>query len=318
MKSLVKKKAFAVRQVKLFYSRLGKLPPSLLVSFSITAFFLLLLSAHSLPPVKTVSLLIIPTSTPPAPTSIPLPVPRALPVPSVSARYIFILDRDTKTVLYQKDSDVSVPPASTTKMMTALVAMEAFSLDQVITVTQTYSDGQVIGFQVGEKLTVEQLIYALLVDSANDAAEILAANYPGGRDAFVSVMNAKAAELYLLHTHFVNPTGLDEDNHYSSAADLARLADYAMFKPEFARIVGTEATVLPGNRVLTNLNELLGKVPGVLGVKTGFTDEAGQALVTLVNQQNHPVILVVLKSTDRFSDTESLIHWVYSNFSWNH
>ena len=251
----------------------------------------------------------------PSPTPDILPRPKDLPLPAVSATHIMILDRDSKSVIYQKSADLSVPPASTTKMMTALVVLDNFSLDQKITVTKTYPDGQTIGFQPGEELSIEQLLYALLVQSGNDAAEILAENYPGGRVAFVAAMNQKAADLLLTHTHFQNPTGLDEDDHYSSASDLARLADVALNKPEFAKVVSTENAVIAGSRVLTNLNQLLGKVPGVLGVKTGFTDNAGQALVTYVNQ-GHPVVIVVLKSTDRFADTESLITWVYSNFTW--
>ena len=164
-------------------------------------------------------------------------------------------------------------------------------------------------------MTVEQLLFALLVQSGNDAAEILAENYPGGRPTFIEAMNTKAAQLNLVHTHFANPTGIDEPGHYSSAADLARLASFALKKPEFARIVSTENTIV-SNHVLTNVNELLGKVPGVLGVKTGFTDGAGQSLVTLVDRDNHPVILVVLGSLDRFGDSEKLINWVYTNFKW--
>lgn len=243
------------------------------------------------------------------------PKSKNIPLPTISAKHVMILDRDTKQIMYQKAADDSVPPASTTKIMTALVVLDSFTLDREITVTKSYSDGQVVGFDPGEKLTVEQLLYALLVQSGNDAAEILAENHTDGRPAFIAAMNSKAADLHLTHTAFRNPTGLDEKGHYSSAADLARLADFAMNDPEFARIVGTEAAVLPGNHVLNNLNQLLGKVPGVLGIKTGFTDNAGQALVTLVDR-GRPLIIVVLKSTDRFSDTQKLIDWSYSNFTW--
>ena len=126
-------------------------------------------------------------------------------------------------------------------------------------------------------------------------------------------MNHKAVDLHLNQTHFQNPTGLDETGHYAPTANQAGLADVAMANSEFARIVSTENAVIAGTHVLSNINQLLGQVPGVLGIKTGFTEEAGQALVTLVDQ-GHPVILVVLKSTDRFTDTKNLISWVYSNF----
>lgn len=243
------------------------------------------------------------------------PTSNGTPAPVVTSLHYFVIDKESKSVLLQRDADTPMPPASTTKIMTALVALDHFSISQVINITREYSDGQVVGFKPGEQLTVEQLLYSLLVYSANDAAEILAENFPGGREAFVSAMNSRATDLGLYHTQFKNPSGLDEDGHYVSASDLARLADIAMGNQEFARIVGTENAVI-SNHVLTNINQLLGKVPGVLGIKTGYTDNAGQALVTFVNQQDHPIIIVVLKSTDRFNDTEKLINWVYSNFTW--
>lgn len=244
-----------------------------------------------------------------------VPVSQNLPPPAVSAKNIFIIDQTSQTVLLQKSADQSVFPASTTKMMTALVTLDNFSLDQTITVTQSYPIGQHVGFKPGETLTVEQLLYALLVQSGNDAAEILAENLPVGRQGFIDLMNTKAATLNLNHTHFVNPTGIDEFGHYSSAADLARLAGAALKNPEFARVVATENTIV-ATHILTNVNQLLGKIPGVLGVKTGFTDGAGQSLVTLVNRDDHPVIMVVLGSLDRFGDSEKLINWIYTNFHW--
>ena len=244
-----------------------------------------------------------------------LPTSQNIPAPDLSARHVFVLDQKSKTVLFQKSADAQVFPASTTKMMTALVVLDTFSLDQTITVTRSYPEGQTIDLQPGEQLSVEQLLYAMLVQSGNDAAEILAENFSGGRSAFITAMNQKAAALNLSHTSFINPTGLDETGHYSSATDLARLADVAMSNSEFSRIVATENAVV-ANHVLTNINELLGKVPGVLGVKTGNTLGAGQSLVTLVSRDSHPVILVVLGSTDRFGDSEKLITWIYSNFHW--
>ncbi|KKU29254.1 MAG: serine-type D-Ala-D-Ala carboxypeptidase [Candidatus Amesbacteria bacterium GW2011_GWA2_47_11b] len=249
-------------------------------------------------------------------TSTVVPISQNLPPPTVSAKNIFIIDQASQTVFLQKSADQPVFPASTTKMMTALVVLDNFSLDQPITVTRSYPIGQHVGFRPGETLTVEQLLYATLVQSGNDAAEILAENFPAGRQVFIDLMNVKAAALNLDHTHFANPTGIDESGHYSSAADLARLASFALKNPEFARIVSTENSIV-SNHILTNVNELLGKIPGVLGVKTGFTDGAGQSLVTLVNRDDHPVIMVVLGSLDRFGDSEKLIDWVYSNFKWD-
>lgn len=244
-----------------------------------------------------------------------------LPAPAITAKNYFILDLTSRQVLLQKSADSQIYPASTTKMMTALVVIDHFPLTQTITVTKSYPEGQDLGFQPGEQLTVEQLLYALLVYSANDAAEIFAENYVGGREAFISAMNQKVSTFGLNHTHFSNPTGLDEDNHYSSAADLVRLADLLMKNPELARIVSTENAVLTTKNnssahIVTNINELLGQVEGVLGVKTGFTDGAGQALVTLVSRDNHPVMISVMGSIDRFHDTRELIEWIYANHRW--
>lgn len=250
-------------------------------------------------------------SLPPA----PLPVSQNQPAPAVSARNVFIMDQNSRTVLWSQNADEEVFPASTTKMMTALVILEKFNLSDQITVTAEYNVGQHVGFHPGETLTVEQLLYALLVQSANDAAEVLAQNYPGGREAFISAMNAKAVQIHLTNTHFVNPTGIDEEGHYSTASDLARLADVALRHPVFAKIVATENAVV-ATHVLTNVNQLLGKIPGVVGIKTGYTEGAKQALVTLVKRDEHPVILVVLGSDDRFKDTSLLIDWVYSNWVW--
>ncbi len=250
-----------------------------------------------------------------------LPISKNLPIPFTSARNIFIIDRDSKMVLYSKNADMHVYPASTTKMMTALVTLERYPLDRVITVTRAYPIGENIGFQPGEKITVEHLLYALLVQSGNDAGEILAENFAGGRAAFVEAMNKKAAEIHLDNTHFANPTGIDEEGHYSTAVDLARLGDVALRNPEFTKIVGTQNAVVSSvdysvSHVLSNINELLGQVAGVTGIKTGYTEGAGQSLVTLVSRNNHPVISVVLGSLDRFGDSRRLIEWVYDNFTW--
>lgn len=239
------------------------------------------------------------------------------PPPAISAKNVFILDQYSGQIIYSKSADEAIYPASTTKIVTGLVVLQSFPLDQIITVTQEYTDGQRVGFQAGEQITVENLLYALLIDSANDAAEIFAENYPGGRVAFVAAMNDYAQSQGLRHTYFKNPTGLDEDGHFSSASDLGRLAGIAMQNPLVSRIVSTENTVVSSidnsqSHVIANTNELLGKVPGVLGIKTGFTDLAGQSLITLVNREGKQYIFVVMGSVDRFGETTELIEWAYS------
>lgn len=252
----------------------------------------------------------------------PLPVSAGLPPPGVTAKHVFILDRNSDYVLFQKDADSEIYPASITKIMTAIVAYEHFSLDTVITVDRTYPEGVDISLSPGEKIKVSDLLYALLVPSANDAAEVLASGFPGGREAFVAAMNQQAADMHLRHTHFLNPTGLDQEGHYSSAADLARIADKLLSFPYLAKIVSTENAVISSTdysttHSLSNVNQLLGRIDGVVGVKTGFTDLAGQSLVTLVKRDGHEVILSLLGSTDRFGDTEKLINWAFTAFTWS-
>lgn len=247
------------------------------------------------------------------------PAPK-LETPTVTAKHVFILDQGSGKVLLSKGADDEIYPASTTKIVTGLVALESFSLNDVITVTTEYKEGQRVGFLPGEKITVENLLYALLIESANDAAEIFAENYPGGRVAFVAAMNSYVSDLGLKHTQFKNPTGLDEEGHYSSASDLGRLASHAMKNPLFSRIVSTENTVISSidenqRHIITNTNELLGKVPGVFGMKTGFTDLAGQSLVTLVNREGYVLVFVVMGSEDRFGETKQLIDWAYSGLA---
>jgi len=253
-------------------------------------------------------------------TSVPLKS-LGLDPPAVTAQHILIKDLTTGEILYAKSADTPVPPASTTKMMTALVAVQKYGWDREITVDKSFRDGSVAGFRPGEKYTVEQLVYSLLLKSANDAAEILAENHPQGRDGFVADMNAAAKELGLTSTTFQNPSGLDQDNHLSSASDLARLGEYLVKVTGFDRIVATQnATIIDlasrSGMLLSNSNPLLGKIPGVLGIKTGFTDGAGQSLVSLIDRGGRRVIIVVLGSTDREKDSEKLIDWVYKNFTW--
>ncbi len=241
--------------------------------------------------------------------------------PVLSAQAALVVDLDSGISLYEKDPDKTLLPASTTKIMTALVAMDNYSEDQVLGVADEKIEGQKMGLKKGEQITVRDLLYGLLVYSANDAAEVLAKSFNGGRDAFIAAMNEKAEELSLTNTKFTNPSGLDGENHVSTARDLIRISEVAMKNPEFAKIVGTKTMVVRSidgkiSHYLTNINELLGKIPGVLGVKTGWTENARENLVTYVNRDNHKIMIAVLGSQDRFGETKELIDWVYTNYSW--
>lgn len=259
----------------------------------------------------------------PTPTPAPYPVNRTgiYPGAEISAEGVIVYDAISGTTMYSKNGDKILSPASTTKIMTAIVALEHYKLDDVVTVQTVANDGQVMGLVSGEKMTVENLLYGALVYSGNDAAWALAEHYPGGVSAFVDAMNAKAKDLQLVRTHFTNPVGYDDANHKMSASDLTRLAAYALTNKTIAKIVAIpQITVSDVTytrfHALSNVNALLGKIPGVAGIKTGWTEEAGENLVTLIERNGHKVIIVVLKSRDRFRDTELLINWVFSTYEW--
>jgi D-alanyl-D-alanine carboxypeptidase (penicillin-binding protein 5/6) len=241
--------------------------------------------------------------------------------PVVSAQGAFVVDLDSGVSLFEKDPDKKLFPASTTKIITALVAMDYFPRDYVVTINNIKIDGQKMGLTKGEELKISDLLYGLLVYSANDAAETIAQNFPGGREMFVTAMNIKAKQLFLNNSHFTNPSGLDENGHFSTARDLARVAEVAMKDPEFAQIVGTKETIVKSidgkiKHKLVNINELLGNVQGVLGVKTGWTENARENLVTYIERDNHKIMISVLGSQDRFGETKEIINWIFANYKW--
>jgi len=245
--------------------------------------------------------------------------------PVVSAQSALIIDVDSGMSLYEKNPEGILFPASTTKILTALISLEHYPLDSTLTVGIFAVDGQKMGLKAGEIITVRDLLYGLLVYSANDAAEVLAQNYCSGttcgRAEFIRVMNEKASILKLTQSNFENPSGLDDPRHITSAKDLARLAAVAMRNPFFRQMVATQKTTVKsvdGTVVhkLTNLNELLGKVEGVMGVKTGWTENARENLVTYVERKNRKIMLVVLGSQDRFGETEELINWAFDSYVW--
>ncbi|MBU1200701.1 D-alanyl-D-alanine carboxypeptidase [Patescibacteria group bacterium] len=242
-------------------------------------------------------------------------------IPIFSAKSVYILDLTSNTTLYQKNSTEPLFPASLTKVMTAVVALDHYQIDQILTVKSAdHSIGNTMNLKPGDRLTTIDLIYGLLVASGNDAALALAENFPGGYSQFIVAMNKKAERLNLKQTHFNNVSGVEDVGHFSSAQDLSQLTQFALKNVTFRQAVSTkykEITSVNGNQYpLTSTNELLGVVPGVLGVKTGWTPEAGECLITLVNQDNRPILITVLGSEDRFGKTKQIISWVYNSFSW--
>lgn len=241
--------------------------------------------------------------------------------PILSAQGALAVDLDSGVNLYEKSPDARLLPASTTKIVTALVALDSYSPDQVLTVGKINVVGQKMRLYPGEKMTFENLLYGLLVYSANDAALTLAGNYPGGYDAFITAMNQKAVSLSMTNSHFDNPVGLDTDAQRSTARDLIRASEVAMRNTEFAKVVGTKqvtVTDVTGKNLynLKNINELLGVVPGIMGVKTGWTENARENLVTYLERDGHKVTIAVLGSQDRFGETKELIDWIFKNYEW--
>lgn len=254
------------------------------------------------------------------PTPAPYPVTAALQVsiPSISAQAAIILDNDSKVVIFAKSPKNRFPMASTTKIMSALVALEHYRINDVLTIRQSFVGGVTVGFRKGERVFLEDLLYAMLLPSGNDAAVAIAQNYPGGQEAFVAKMNKKAKELHLLDTNYTDPSGLSDGN-YTTPFDLAHLATVALKQPILSQIVSTKTKVirsLDGNTyTLINLNKLLGS-NGVYGMKTGFTDEAGGVLVTLKKEEERTFVIVIMKSADRFADTEKLLSLISGKVSY--
>lgn len=237
--------------------------------------------------------------------------------PDISAESAIVIDDSSKVTVYEKNTSLRFSMASTTKIMTALVALEYYKDRDIITIFNETNEGVTAGFTVGEKIYFKDMLYALLLPSANDAANALADNYPGGQNMFIKRMNEKAKELNLNYTHYSDPSGLDDDGDYTTASDLARLTSVALKNIDFARIVSTRKKIISSadgtnKYTLLNLNKLLGEY-GVVGVKTGYTQGAGEVLVTSKNENGHILIIVVMKSRDRFADTATLINLISNN-----
>ena len=245
--------------------------------------------------------------------------------PNITAKAVVIMDDESKTILFSKNPNLLFSMASTTKIMTALVALDYYKLNDILTVKSEKVEGVNVGFKIGEKLKFEDILYAMLLPSGNDAALALAQNYPGGEKEFVKKMNEKARSLNLINTNFADPIGLEDSQDYTTPLDLIRLTSAALENKIFANIVKTKTLQISditgeNEYLLKNLNKLLG-VSGVNGVKTGTTTEAGQVLVTskqdLDSSNNkHTFIIVVMNSEDRFSDTRQLLDLISGNINY--
>ncbi len=248
------------------------------------------------------------------------------PLPSapagISARAAVLMEAGSGEVIWEQNAHTRLPMASTTKIMTALVALEQMSPHEKVTIPAEAVgvEGSSIYLTQGEVLTLEQLLYALLLESANDAAAAIAAAVAGSVEEFAVLMNRKAAELGLSDTHFVNPHGLDHDEHYTTAYELAVITRAALENPAFREICSTRRKVIPlregsaeeGARLLLNHNKLLNSYEGCIGVKTGFTKRTGRCLVSAAERDGVTLIAVTLNAPDDWRDHTALLDYGFA------
>lgn len=243
-------------------------------------------------------------------------------VPEISASAAAIMEVESGRVLYQKNMHERRPMASTTKIMTAITAIECGNLSDVVEVGPNASgvEGSSIWLDVGERLTLEDLLYGLMLRSGNDAAVAIAEHVGGSVEKFVDMMNKKAYTIGARDTHFANPHGLPDDDHYTTAYDLALIAAYAMKNPVFKQIVSTKYKKIPWqghewDRVLQNSNKLLWQYEGANGVKTGYTRKAGRCLVSAAYRNGMQLVAVVLNDGPMWEDSMALLNYGFDNFS---
>lgn len=242
-----------------------------------------------------------------------IPRARTPPPAEVTAEGIYIVELESFTPLYEKNANTQFFPASTTKVITALVAADLYDPNKIITVQVGTTEGQIMELVQGERITAENLLYGILVQSGNDAAYALA--YEHGYDAFIQLMNDKAQSLHMTNTYFENPAGLDNPNQVTSPFDLALAARELIQNPMLRKMVSTKEIIISDVdykkfHTLTNVNKLLGEVQGLGGLKTGYTELAGENLVSFYRKDNHDYIIVLLKSQDRFADTTAIVNWL--------
>ncbi|MXQ52209.1 serine hydrolase [Shimazuella alba] len=238
-----------------------------------------------------------------------------------SAQAAILMDRDSGRILFAKNADKEMKIASLTKIMTALVAIEQSKIDSMVTVgpNAVGVEGSSIYLKKGEKIPLEHLLYGLMLRSGNDAATAIAEHVGGSVDGFVYLMNQKASFLGLEHTHFMNPHGLDQADHYSSAKDLAILTSYALKNPTFRQIVKTQIKTLDWpnldwDQKFYNKNKLLSLYPWADGVKTGFTKQARRTLVTSATKEGNQLVAVTLNDGNDWNDAIDMYNYGFANY----
>lgn len=239
---------------------------------------------------------------------------------SISAKRAIIIECQSGDIIYEKNAYEKAPMASTTKIMTALVAIENADLDKKILIDERFVniEGSSIYLRVGEILTVREMLYALMLESANDVATALAYTVGGSIEGFAEMMNKKAREIGAYSTSFKNPHGLDDDEHYTTAYDLAKIAAYAMENPVFREIVSTKSITILKNtdypRLLVNHNKLLRGYSGAIGIKTGFTKKCGRCLVSCAEVDGVRLVAVTLDAPSDWNDHRELLDYGFTQY----
>lgn len=240
---------------------------------------------------------------------------------SVNSRAYIALDANSRIVLAEKNSESIMPMASTTKIITALVALKYGTLDQQVEISSRAVSihGSTVGYRKGEKITIKELLYGLMLRSGNDASIAIAEGISGTVEEFVKLMNEYAAGLGLIDSHFHTPHGLDNPDHYSTAYDLAVLTAESKKHPLFDEIVSSkdvDGKVYGFTRSYHNINKILWQIPEANGVKTGYTGGAGKCLVTSVNIEGNDIVIVVLNSPARWNETIKINNYVKNNYEY--
>lgn len=241
--------------------------------------------------------------------------------PQLNSTHYILIDSATNTIVLSKNADEKIYPASTTKLITALTALNIYPLDEELTIKQEYKEGQTMELKLGEKITIKSLVSALLVYSANDSAFTLAHHHQNGVTGFIKEMNSLVQKYGLKNTHFTNYDGIHNENHYSTAYDLSQIARLAIKNSVITETVKQKKITIESvdktiKHELNSTDELLGVIPEIEGLKTGYTEEAGGCFIGLINLNGHYLISVVTKSNDRFSDTKKIIDWAKNNVFW--
>ena len=248
-------------------------------------------------------------------------IPAKNPMASISSGAVsaVLIETDTNTIIYEKNPHQKMPMASTTKIMTAICAIENGNPNKVVEVDirSVGVEGSSIYLKKGEKFTLKDLVYGLMLHSGNDAAVAIACEISGSSEEFAKLMNKTAKKIGAVNTHFENPNGLDQKEHYTTAYDLAIITSYAMKNPHFAEIVSTYKTTIKNSegteRLLKNHNKLLSTYEGCTGVKTGFTKKSGRCLVTSAKRGNTELIAVTLNDGNDWQDHTNMLNYGFEN-----